>query len=156
MNLTRPIQAHPITQIDWDRMQKDLGTREFDPEGIVHELVHTIRCIGKDAYQDVGIQATVADRLRATFKTNRGRDNEEVKASVLTFLVLQPLGYADLDDIIRGMAGNMSLDFFHRHQEGRLAAAYLLFTESMQGEKGKKLKGKANRIREEIMKRWVK
>lgn len=132
------LKVKPIQIIDWMKLESFLGTKEYDPEGIVHELAHVYDCIGKKAFDGpIGKQHDVSRLIEQSYDKQSALDRAEIRVSAITFLVLQPLGYANINDIIDSMRGNLSRSWFEKHgdvnhQDTRLKANDASLTKFME------------------------
>jgi len=78
--------------IDWEGIGSDLGIQEDDAEAIVHEMAHVYDCSREKAFTWVGKQTEVGDLLRAAYPDISSQNLAEIRASVVTRLVLKELG----------------------------------------------------------------
>lgn len=102
-----------VTKIDWSLAQEFFGTNEPSPENFVHELAHSFDIFGCKAFNTkIGTQAELAKRIHSNYETVLDADLAEMKVSAGTFLVLQPLGFLDINEIIHSMCGNLSMDWY--------------------------------------------
>lgn len=96
-------------KIDWEEVERKLGISENgDEEAIVHELAHAYDCIGQKAFKWCGKQKEIGNLVREKYATLSGRDNAEIRVSVVTHFVLHQLNLADkAAGIVSDMVGNL-------------------------------------------------
>lgn len=103
-------------KIDWEELQMFLGTAEEAPEGIVHEIAHAYDCIGIKAFDGkIGNSKAVATLIKTKYRLQSKLENAiaelaEIRASTVTFMVLESLGLSDLKTIINAIEQNISAE----------------------------------------------
>lgn len=113
--------------IDWKLLAYELDLKEDDPESMVHELVHAYDCIGEKAFEHVGRQSEVRNLICDKYKSEENSDKAEIRVSVITFLVIQPFGFADLTIMLSDMKCNLTKDWCVKYSDEKTDLMFLKF-----------------------------
>jgi hypothetical protein len=127
------IQTTKTYIINWHKIMSDLNMPESQsgyPDDIVHELAHMYLAKKDLAFvrrEDLEGPQTPANKfphmysqdyvnktIRARYKTTYSLDKNEIESAAVSFLVLQPLGQADLLECLKSMRGNLSRDYWNK------------------------------------------
>lgn len=104
-----------IPAIDWLGLESFLGAKEWDPEGLVHELCHAYDCIGAKAFDKIGLQKDVDELIKKKYIIGSLSYNvSEIRITALTLLVMETFGHMTLLDSIQSMQGNLDQAFHQK------------------------------------------
>lgn len=111
------IIARKVTSINWDQLMDDVQAYgHVDPEELVHEIVHIYLCDGKEAFEYVGKPSSVNERILKKYTSKSGQTKHEIKTSAITYLILEPLGQAELEIILSNMRSNIEYEYINAQQ----------------------------------------
>lgn len=114
------IKAPP--PLDWYAIQEKMGTEEYDPESIVHEIAHVLDAEGMARVKKGGIgnQRDVGRIVNQRFTSSKSLNLSELRTSAITFLTLEPFGQAKLTSILSSAQDNLNgLDRLERLGESK-------------------------------------
>lgn len=139
-----------IPNIDWNKIVADLKmdpNQNHDPEEVVHEICHVYDCKKDEAFKLIGNQRDVASIINLTYKANYAKDRAEIRVSAMTYLVLEPLGHANLRLILDNMYGNLALLNLNNKEEyiDKCNKVFLKFI------RDDKVQCQANKVREFLL-----